>query len=101
MKKVKDEEVNICPRCGSIKVQNGYITSPQFNSISGTKKLKENLSNQNAFVATGAFIIGWTPRNPEVYICPDCDYQGVCPIISKKDVSSFKRNLKNVKNKYK
>jgi len=88
---MKEEYVRVCPKCGSKNVKSIYLMSPAEMARPGAKKLKERFPVH----PVGSVVIGWQPRNPEVYICLDCDYNGICPEVEASKVKEFKKNLKH------
>ena len=65
------ETTTICPKCGSTQHRTVAIGNAGANLIMGTA--------------------------PHIYSCQNCRFQGVFPIIDKKDVESFRKELKNTK----
>lgn len=69
IKKAKNtKDAYICPKCGSLKVQMATKLPPAARFI-GTA------GSQN-------------------FECLDCKYEGICPIINKDYIESFRKNLK-------
>ena len=81
--------VQICPRCGSTKVKNILLVSPTALSRPGAKKLKEQMVKH----PISAPSMGWQPENQSVFICEDCDYNGICPEIAAAEVAAFRKGL--------
>jgi hypothetical protein len=87
---MKKKFVQICPQCGSTNVKSIFLISPVELSRPGAKKLKEQISKH----PIGAPIIGWQPQNPSVFVCMDCDYNGICPEIDVEEIEKFRKKLK-------
>jgi len=87
MKKL--EYVRICPSCGSTNLKSFYLMSPVELARPGAKKLQERFKVH----PIGSLVIGWQPQNPSVFICKDCDYNGVCPEIKISQIKKFKQKL--------
>ncbi|MBU0471092.1 MAG: hypothetical protein KKF89_06290 [Nanoarchaeota archaeon] len=85
--------VRICPICGSTNVKSIYLISPSERLVSGAKKFQERFNAHSV----GSVAIGWQPQNPSVFICMDCDYNGICPEIEISQVKEFKKELKKIK----
>jgi hypothetical protein len=81
---MKQSELHICPKCASINLKNNYLVSPLESSKISSKR----------------FVLGYeTNSNPEIYLCLDCDYYGICPQIDKKLIKEFRRQIKTNKTK--
>ncbi len=87
---MEEHHVRMCPKCGSTKLKNFYLMSPMEMAVPGAKKLKERM-NVNP---VGSLVIGWQPQNPEVYVCLECDYSGICPEVAVSGVEHFKKSLR-------
>lgn len=59
----------------------------------GAKKLQERVKVN----PIGSVVIGWQPQNPSVFICKDCDYNGICPEIEVSQIKKFRKKLKQKK----
>lgn len=67
--KIKD--VYICPKCGSIR-----------------------LSIHDKLPPAARFIGAVPAQN---FLCYDCDYEGIAPLIDKVEIDSFRKHLKKIK----
>ncbi|MBI2137905.1 hypothetical protein HYU12_05340 [Candidatus Woesearchaeota archaeon] len=85
--------IRICPKCGGTNVKSIYLMSPVELSRPGAKKLQERIKVH--FV--GSLVVGWQPENPSVFICKDCDYNGICPEIEVSQIETFSGKLKKPK----
>ena len=94
-----------CPRCGSTHVKSNFIMSPVELARPGARKMKElGYSRYKRAVGT-VFVLGfviapfWQPTNPQVYICLDCDYYGICPEVDEDKIEEFKKKIDEEKMK--
>ena len=91
-KKVQSEQyLPVCPKCGSLNLKNYYLMSPVEMARPGAKKLKERFPAH----PISSIVLGWQPQNPDVFVCLDCDYSGICPEIEIEDIKKFKKSLKS------
>ena len=67
------KELHICPKCGSLRLA-----------------LTDKLPPATRF-------IGAVPAHS--FICADCDYEGIAPMIDKTEIESFRKKLKSNKKK--
>jgi hypothetical protein len=80
----------ICPRCGSTTLKSIFLISPSELTRPGAKKLKKQASAH----PIAALLLGWQPVNQSVFICMNCDYNGICPEIKVKDIDAFRKEVK-------
>ena len=86
---MEEKYVRVCPKCGSLKLKSFYLMSPAEMARPGAKKLKERFPVH----PVGSLVIGWQPQNPEVYVCLDCDYSGICPEVVESKLKGFRKSL--------
>ena len=89
--------VYVCPRCGSDNLKSVFIMSPVERARAGARKLKDLYGNRHSIrnILGYWYLNGWQPQNPEVYICVDCDYYGICPQVEADKIEEFKKKLKS------
>ncbi len=90
----------VCPRCGSTNLKNIFLMSPVELARPGARKLNESKYRLKygtllATIGPSAYfgLAFWQPKNPEVYICLDCDYNGICPQVEADKIEEFKKKL--------
>jgi hypothetical protein len=84
---------NICPICGSTNLKSAYIMSPVDLARPGAKKLKQRFPTH----PVTTLLFGWQPQNPDVFVCLDCDYYGICPEVDVDKTEYFRKRLKKQK----
>lgn len=89
----KKKFVEICPKCGSTNVKNFYLMSPIELAKPGAIQLQEKVKIH----PIGSIMVGWQPQNPSVFVCKDCDYNGICPEIELTQIEKFRKKLKQKK----
>jgi hypothetical protein len=87
------KSVTICPVCGSLHLTSVYLAGPQRLSIPGSKKLTEQMRSETVL----APLIGWSPINPSVFVCDECDYFGICPEIDVAIIDDFRKHVQKSK----
>ena len=97
----KEKYIQICPKCGSIDVESGYLVSPQNLGVPGSKKLSQNLKNNSGLAAAATPFLGWQPSGPTVYICKSCDYYGICPEVGISKIKEFQKKIKKLNQRVK
>ena len=92
--------VYICPRCGSTDLKSIFLISPVELAQPGARRLKELKRKYNPILTAVIIYYSslpalWQPKNPEVYICLECDYNGICPQVEVDKIEEFKEKLKD------
>ena len=93
----------VCPRCGSTNLKSIFLMSPVELARPGARKLNElnyRFSKPllaTVLISTGTLATFWQPKNPQVYICLDCDYNGICPEVEINKIDEFKKKLEESK----
>ncbi|MBI2151281.1 hypothetical protein HYU21_00980 [Candidatus Woesearchaeota archaeon] len=90
---LQDDLVPVCPKCAGTNLKNIYLMSPAELSRPSTKKLQQQIKTH----PFGSPLMGWQPENQGVFICKDCDYNGICPEIEVSQIKIFRKKLKSKK----
>ena len=93
-KKIRKKFRYVCPHCASSNLKSIFIMSPVEYGRPGAKKYMER---NKRFPFLALYFFGWLPQNPQVYICKDCDYYGICPEVEEDKIEEFKKKIKEAK----